>query len=228
MLEISDLKVGYGDGLVVDGVSLQLGRGALAVLGRNGAGKTTLVKAVAGLLKPSAGDVRFEGSSLLLRRPDERIRLGIVYVPQDRPVFADLTVADHFRLAESTAGARRRELSEVLEIFPVLGDRFRQRAGTLSGGQRKFLAVATALVHAPRVLILDEPTEGVWPAVVDELAAVLCSLKESISILLVEQNLPMALTVADNVLVLQRGRVVLEGSPQDVADDPKLQAAIVV
>jgi branched-chain amino acid transport system ATP-binding protein len=149
-------------------------------------------------------------------------------LPQDRPVFADLTVANHFRLAESTAGSRRRDLSEIFEIFPVLGDRFRQRAGTLSGGQRKFLAVATALVHAPRVLVLDEPTEGVWPAVVDELAAVLGSLRESVSILLVEQNLPMALSVADTVLVLQRGRVVLEGPPADVAQDPRLQAALVV
>jgi branched-chain amino acid transport system ATP-binding protein len=226
-LRIRDLRSGYGSGEVLRGVSIDVPGGAVAVLGRNGAGKTTLLQTVMGFIRPSGGTVMFEGRDIGRLAPESIVRLGVSYAPQDGPIFARLTVRDNLVLAHRLAGASRRSLDYVYDLFPVLRRRSKQVSGTLSGGERKFLALGRALIYSPRLLILDEPTEGVWPSVVLDIAHVLSGLKNELSILLVEQNLSVAMDVADYVYVLERGEVLLSGSPAMVAKDPRTMAALV-
>lgn len=226
MLKLDDLKCGYGGGEVIHGVSLTVDKGAVSVLGRNGAGKTTLLQAIMGFVAPTAGSITYDGQEISHLAPEKIVRRGIAYVPQEGLVFARLTVAENLALAGRLAGPTGRAVAEMYEMFPVLGKRGRQYAGSLSGGERKFLGLARALLYAPRLLILDEPTEGVWPSVVSEIGSVLNSLKSQTTLLIVEQNITMALGLSDYVYVLDRGEVLLEGPTDTVSTDPRLLAAV--
>ncbi|WP_201445435.1 ABC transporter ATP-binding protein [Belnapia sp. F-4-1] len=222
LLDVADLQAGYGRSQVLFGLSLGVPRtGAVAILGRNGAGKTTLLKTLAGEIRPSAGSIRLAGEDVTAAPPERRARLGIGHVPQEHAIFARMSVRENLMLG---AGPRadRRAIEEVLEFFPKLGARLGQTAATLSGGERKMLAIGRALLGKPRVLMLDEPTEGVWIGVIDEIAERLIDLSRRMSVILVEQHVELALTVAQAAYVIDRGTVALSGPADHVRNDPAL------
>lgn len=221
-LDVTGLDAGYGRSQVLYGIDMQVPRrGGVAVLGRNGAGKTTLMKAIVGELPLRGGAISLEAREVGKLPTEQRIRLGIGYVPQEHSVFARLSVRDN--LAVGLLGTRdRTALDRVLAIFPKLGQRLSQAAGTLSGGERKMLAIARALLADPRLLLLDEPTEGVWIGVVEEITERLIDLAKEISVIVVEQHLDLALQVASRAYVLDRGRVALSGPSQELRNDPRL------
>jgi branched-chain amino acid transport system ATP-binding protein len=221
-LDIRNLDAGYGRSQVLFDVTMNVPwRGGVAILGRNGAGKTTLMKAIIGELPLLAGSVSLDGRDVGRLPTEQRIRLGFGYVPQEHAVFGRLSVRDNLKVGALTnrdSGA----VNRILEIFPKLGQRMDQVAGTLSGGERKMLAIGRALLSEPRVLLLDEPTEGVWIGVIDEITERLILLAQEIAVVIVEQHLDLALRVASRAYVLDRGRVALAGPAQDVRNDPKL------
>lgn len=221
-LDVTDLDAGYGRSQVLFGINMRVPwRGGVAVLGRNGAGKTTLMKAIVGELQLRGGTVSLGAHDVGRLPTEQRIRLGIGYVPQEHSVFARLSVRDN--LAVGMLGMRdQAALDRVLAIFPKLRERLSQVAGTLSGGERKMLAIARALLGNPRLLLLDEPTEGVWIGVVEEITERLIDLAKEISLIVVEQHLDLALRVASQAYVLDRGRIALSGSSQEVRSDPRL------
>jgi branched-chain amino acid transport system ATP-binding protein len=221
-LDVTGLDAGYGRSQVLYGIDMQVPRrGGVAVLGRNGAGKTTLMKAIVGELPLRGGAISLDAREVGKLPTEQRIRLGIGYVPQEHSVFARLSVRDN--LAVGLLGTRdRAALDRVLAIFPKLGQRMSQAAGTLSGGERKMLAIARALLANPRLLLLDEPTEGVWIGVVEEITERLIDLAKEISVIVVEQHLDLALQVASQAYVLDRGRVALSGPSQELRNDPRL------
>jgi branched-chain amino acid transport system ATP-binding protein len=221
-LDVTGLDAGYGRSQVLYGIDMQVPRrGGVAVLGRNGAGKTTLMKAIVGELPLRGGAISLDAREVGKLPTEQRIRLGIGYVPQEHSVFARLSVRDN--LAVGLLGTRdRTALDRVLAIFPKLGQRLSQAAGTLSGGERKMLAIARALLADPRLLLLDEPTEGVWIGVVEEITERLIDLAREISVIVVEQHLDLALQVASQAYVLDRGRVALSGPSQELRNDPRL------
>ena len=221
-LNIQSVDAGYGRSQVLFGVSMAVPwRGGVAILGRNGAGKTTLMKAIVGELPLLSGAVSLDGRSVGALPTEQRIRLGVGYVPQEHSVFGRLSVRDNLAVGALT-NRDSQAVNRVLEIFPKLGQRMDQVAGTLSGGERKMLAIGRALLSNPRVLLLDEPTEGVWIGVIEEITERLILLAKDIAIVIVEQHLDLALRVADRAFVLDRGRVALSGSAQEVRDDPRL------
>ncbi len=221
-LEVRGLCTSYGRSQVLFDVGLSAPRrGGIAILGRNGAGKTTLLKTIVGELTPSAGAVAFDGRDALHLPTEKRIRLGIGYVPQEYAVFSRLSVREN--LAVGALESRDRHAAErVLALFPKLGQRLGQAAGTLSGGERKMLAIGRALLSNPRLLLLDEPTEGVWIGVIEEIAERLMALVKDIAVVIVEQHLDLALRVAGYAYVLDRGRVALEGPSAQIRGDPRL------
>jgi len=223
-LDITDLETGYGRSQVLFGVSMHVPwRGGVAVLGRNGAGKTTLMKAIVGELSVNGGAIGLDRRPMAGLSTEQRIRRGIGYVPQEHAVFARLSVRDNLAVGLLSAQDRN-ALDRVLAIFPKLGQRLDQAAGTLSGGERKMLAIARALLPDPRLLLLDEPTEGVWIGVVEEITERLIDLAKQIAVVVVEQHLDLALRVASRAYVLDRGRVALSGPSQDIRNDPRLLA----
>jgi branched-chain amino acid transport system ATP-binding protein len=223
-LDITDLETGYGRCQVLFGVSMHVPRrGGVAVLGRNGAGKTTLMKAIVGELSVNGGAIGLDRRPMAGLSTEQRIRRGIGYVPQEHAVFARLSVRDNLAVGLLSAQDRN-ALDRVLAIFPKLGQRLDQAAGTLSGGERKMLAIARALLPDPRLLLLDEPTEGVWIGVVEEITERLIDLAKQIAVVVVEQDLDLALRVASRAYVLDRGRVALSGQSQDIRNDPRLLA----
>jgi urea transport system ATP-binding protein len=221
-LDVRHLDAGYGRSQVLFDVNMGVPwRGGVAVLGRNGAGKTTLMKTIVGELTSLKGELFFDGRDITRHRTEERVRSGIGYVPQEHSVFARLSVRDNLAvgaLFNRSAAAMER----VLTIFPKLGQRLDQPAGTLSGGERKMLAIGRAMLGDPRLLLLDEPTEGVWVGVIEEITERLIELAKEIAVVIVEQHLDLALRVADYAYVLDRGRVALQGSSGEVRDDPEL------
>ncbi len=222
-LDIRHLDAGYGRSQVLFDITLGIPwRGGVAVLGRNGAGKTTLMKTIVGELPAWKGEVAFDGRDISRRRTEERVRAGIGYVPQEHSVFARLSVRDNLAvgsLSNKDAGAA---VDRVLAIFPKLGQRLDQPAGTLSGGERKMLAIGRAMLGDPKLLLLDEPTEGVWVGVIEEITERLIELAKEIAVIIVEQHLDLALRVAGYAYVLDRGRVALEGAAADVRNAPEL------
>jgi branched-chain amino acid transport system ATP-binding protein len=232
LLEVRDLHVAYGEGVrALQGVSVHVRSGeVVALIGANGAGKTTLLKAVAGLIAPQAGEVTFAGASLDAVDASDRVKLGVALVPEGRRLFSRLSVAENLTLGSySNADPKHRQemLERIHTLFPVLGERARQRAGTLSGGEAQMLAIARALMSRPRFLMLDEPSLGIMPRLVD---AVMDSLRrlhetEGLTMFLVEQNVPAALDLADRGYVLQTGRVVLEGKSEDLRDSDLVRKA---
>jgi branched-chain amino acid transport system ATP-binding protein len=221
-LEISHLDAGYGRSQVLFDVNVGIPwRGGVAVLGRNGAGKTTLMKAIVGELALTKGELKFDGRDISRRQTEERIRMGIGYVPQEHSVFARLSVRDNLAVG-ALVNRDAAAIDRVLAIFPKLAQRLDQPAGTLSGGERKMLAIARALLGDPKLLLLDEPTEGVWVGVIDEITERLVALAKEIAVVIVEQHLDLALRVADYAYVLDRGRVALQGAAGDVRNDKEL------
>jgi branched-chain amino acid transport system ATP-binding protein len=221
-LDISGLDAGYGRSQVLFGVTLGVPwRGGVAILGRNGAGKTTLMKAIVGELPLLGGSIALDKRQVGQLPTEQRIRLGIGYVPQEHSVFARLSVRDNLAVGAMT-NRDSRAVNRILEIFPKLGQRMDQVAGTLSGGERKMLAIGRALLSDPRLLLLDEPTEGVWIGVIEEITERLILLAKQIAVVIVEQHLDLALQVASHAYVLDRGRVALTGSAAEVRHDPRL------
>ena len=209
LLEISGLRAGYLQGTVLHGVDLGVPRGRIvALLGRNGVGKTTLVTTIMGLLRPTGGTVRLDGANLTGRRPDEIARAGVGLVPQGRRIWPTLTVQEHLDLAARNARrvGRRRSADEMYQLLPRLAERRRQLAGQMSGGEQQMLAIARALVTNPAAVLLDEPSEGLAPRLVDQIGAIIKAMAEDgVAVLLVEQDLHLAFGVADEIAVMARG-----------------------
>ncbi|HZT15716.1 MAG TPA: ABC transporter ATP-binding protein [Gaiellaceae bacterium] len=230
MLEINDLRVAYGRTPALKGVSLTVSRGEIvALVGPNGAGKTTMLAAIFGLVKPSAGAIRLEGKPLLGLSPERVVRLGLSLVPEGRHIFNSLTVAENLAMG-ATARRDRREVrvdtSRMLERFPILAQYRNSPAGRLSGGEQQQLAIARALLARPRLLLLDEPSLGLAPLVIDLVFDVLAELRESgVTILLVEQNAARAIELADRSYVLRTGEVALEGERAELSTTENLEAA---
>jgi branched-chain amino acid transport system ATP-binding protein len=232
LLDVRDLHVSYGTGVrALQGVSLSVRPGeVVALVGANGAGKTTLLKAIAGLVAPDSGDLRFDGQTIRGVEAPDRVTRGIALVPEGRRLFSRLTVAQNLTLGTFTNADqehRRRMLDRVYTMFPILRDRANQRAGTLSGGEGQMLAIARALMSRPRFLMLDEPSLGIMPRLVDAIMDVLGELhrSEGLTMFLVEQNVPAALNLADRGYVLQTGRVVLEGPSRELLDSELVRKA---
>ena len=216
-LHVEGLSSGYGTSKVVNDVSFALAQSeVLAVVGKNGMGKTSLLKTVLGFLPAWQGSVRFAGRDVTQLAPHRKRRLGLVYVPQEHALFQDLTIRDNLRLGLLSDDDFEAGLEQVSQWFPVLTQRLRQRAGTLSGGEQKMLIVARALMAKPAVLLLDEVTEGLQPSLIDRLSDVLTRFRRDIgtSMVVIEQHLPFALGIANRYLVLKRGEIV-EGAAID-------------
>jgi branched-chain amino acid transport system ATP-binding protein len=223
-LVLDGVHAHYGASHVLHGISLALRRGRLlALLGRNGAGKTTTLLAIAGLLKPSAGRIALSGRAIGGLSPEAIARGGVRLCPQGRRVFPSLSVQENLQVAaQRRPGPREWTADRVYELFPLLQPRARQRAGTLSGGEQQMLAIGRALMGNPEVLLLDEPSEGLAPLIVHEVAEGVARLKEEgLSIVLVEQNFTLAMRLADDIVVLNTGAVAMRGSVEEVRADPE-------
>ncbi|GAA2854721.1 urea ABC transporter ATP-binding subunit UrtE [Streptosporangium fragile] len=218
MLSVRDLDAGYGRARVLFGVSLEVEPGRLVcVMGRNGVGKTTLLNTVMGVLPATAGSVVFDGRDVTRLAPHERVRLGMAYVPQGHETFPQLSVLGNLQVTLEAAGGPPEVLEEALETFPRLKPLLKRPAGFLSGGQQQQLAIARALVTRPRLLILDEPTEGIQPSIIIEIEEAIERLHASgLAILLVEQYLDLALRLADRFLILDAGHVVHSGAAEEL------------
>ena len=229
MLHVEDLVVRYGDIRAVKGISFQVERGEiLALVGANGAGKTTTLRALSGML-PCEGSVMLEGRDLRGLSPDEILRLGLSHVPEGRGIFGSLTVMENLQLGawiRRDKAARTRDLGMVMDIFPRLRERATQLAGTLSGGEQQMLAVGRALMSKAKILILDEPSMGLAPKLVQEIFSVIRQLNEKgTTILLVEQNANMALRLAHRACLLETGNLVLEGPASELLTNPRVREA---
>ena len=223
-LVLQGVHAHYGRSHVLHGIDLVLPRGRLlALLGRNGAGKSTTMSAISGLLKPTAGRITLEGRSIETLPPETIARAGLRLVPQGRRIFSSLSVQENLAVAAQRRGSGKPwNVERVFELFPQLKPRHRQRAGTLSGGEQQMLAIGRALMGNPEVLLLDEPSEGLAPLVVAEVAKGIARLKdEGLSILLVEQNFPLAMQLADHVVVLNTGEVALSATAAEVEAHPE-------
>ena len=229
-LEIDGLEVAYGRTVALHGVSMAVGEGqVVCLIGANGAGKTTAMRAISGLVRPRAGRVRFAGQDITGQAAHRIAAAGLRQVPEGRQCFAELTVAENLALGAYLVPSRgevARRQDGVLARFPRLRERLHQLAGSMSGGEQQMLAIGRALMGAPRLLLLDEPSMGLAPLFVEEIFAIIAALKaEGTTILLVEQNASAALDVADHAYVLETGRIVLSGPAAEVAADPAVAAA---
>lgn len=228
MLEVRQLRAGYGGGLVLHELDLEVRTGSLvALLGRNGVGKTTLLKTIMGLVPQRSGDISVDGTSLVGLAPHQRAARGVGFVPQGRQLFLGLSVLENVAAAAPTR--RRSEASrmaaKVLDEFPVLAPKLAAKAGTLSGGQQQMVAIARALVREPKLILLDEPTEGIQPSIVDEIAHLLLRLRDDrgLTLLMAEQNLGFATGLADSLLLMTKGRIVRTLSADELLEDKNLQ-----
>jgi urea transport system ATP-binding protein len=213
-LEIDDVRVGYNRSIVLHGVSVEVpDDGVAAVLGHNGAGKSTLLRAAVGLLTPSSGAIRLDGEDITRRKPHERVARGMTYVPQGQQAFPHLTTAENLQLVADGRKRGKAAIAGALDMFPALRTLSNRRAGLLSGGQRQQLAIARALVTEPRILLLDEPTEGIQPSIVAEIEETILALaaRGGLSVLLVEQHVGFAMRAAQRYYVLEAGRVTSSG-----------------
>jgi len=231
MLEIGNINVAYGDHDVLHDVSIRVARGDfIAVVGPNGAGKTTLFKAISGTARVTAGSIHFDDTDLLSLEPSRRPHLGIAHVPEGRQVFPSLSVEENLRIgAETEAGRQNWTDNEerIYSWFGILAERRQQAAGTLSGGEQQMLAIARGIASAPKLLMLDEPSMGLAPAIADEIFERIITIHEQgeISVLLVEQRVAEALHFATRAYVLETGRVVLEGETEKLRDDDRIRQA---
>ncbi len=231
MLQVEQLSVSYGEAIALERVSITAEAGSVvSIIGANGAGKTTLVNTIAGILRPRAGRILLEGRDLASVPPHRICTHGVAIVPEGRRLFSKLSVLDNLLMG---AYARRGQASGpitlewILELFPVLGERRRQLAGTLSGGEQQMVAIGRALLAQPKLLLLDEPSLGLAPIVVASIFDVIRRINREagVTILLVEQNVPRALELATKVYVLSNGRIVQEGGPEELAQDDRIRQA---
>ncbi|MFT4035258.1 MAG: urea ABC transporter ATP-binding subunit UrtE [Patulibacter sp.] len=231
MLAINDLQVAYGRTQVLFGATLEIAGDELVVLlGRNGVGKSTLMKATMGLMKSFGGTVTFEGEDITGLSPSQRVKRGIAYVPQGREGFPQLTVRDNLNVVlEATAHRQQSAIDEALDLFPRLKPILDRDAGFLSGGQKQQLAIARALITRPKLILLDEPTEGIQPSIIHEIEAAIIEMNKAsgLSILLVEQHLEFALSVGDQYAVMEHGEIVNSG-PADAAAADTVRQLIAV
>jgi len=225
LLELTDVHAHYGSAPVLQGVTLSVDAGeVVSIFGRNGAGKTTTLKTVMGWLKPSSGSIRFDGEPIGGAAPDRIFARGIGFIPEDRRIFATLSVEENlalglFRVWRTPRRERARRLDRVYALFPRLAERRRQAGKTLSGGEQQMLAIGRALVSEPKLLLVDEPSEGLAPLVVNEIFAAIGRMREErIALLLVEQNVRRAAAISTSCCVLEKGRIILSGPPSIVAD----------
>ncbi len=231
-LDVREITAGYGSITVLRQLSLSLGEaGILGVLGRNGMGKTTLIRTLAGLIVPSEGTVTLNGQDITRLPPHERASLGVTTVVQDRGIFPRLTVLENLEMGRTASGrVKRNRQVEVLDYFPRLGERLGQLAGTLSGGEQQMLAIGRGLMTDPSVLLLDEPSDGIMPTLVQQIGETLAEInrREGTTIVLVEQNLPMVFSMAQYCIVLEKGRLVAEGSCEEVSRSEVLQEYLAI
>ena len=228
MLELTDVDVRYGNIRALRGVSLRVAQGELvALIGSNGAGKTTTLRTISGLLRPTEGAITFEGADISRAATDRIVALGISHCPEGRRIFGGLTVGENLRLGAVSRSDRRaiaEDLEMVLGLFPLLQERLSQAGGTLSGGEQQMLAIGRALMSRPRLLLLDEPSLGLAPLMVERIFATIGELKaQGRTILLVEQNVHHALDIADRAYVLETGRVTLDGPADQLRRNPKVE-----
>ena len=230
MLKIEDLVVKYGGITAVKDISLEIGEGeTVALIGANGAGKSSTLNAVSGLLRIASGTIAFDGKDITGVSPDKIVEMGLVQVPEGRQIFTRLTVEENLRMGafvnrDKADAERNRE--RVLSLFPILKERARQSAGTLSGGEQQMLAIGRALMSSPKMLLLDEPSMGLSPIMTQEVFHVLRSLKdENITIFIVEQNAYDALELADRAYIMETGTIALEGRSADLINDERVKNA---
>ena len=231
LLTVDGLRSGYGGKPVLQGVDLSVrDREVTAVIGRNGVGKSTLMKAVIGLLPATEGTIRFNGADIGTETPHVRARRGIGYVPQGRDVFPRMSVEENLRVGLSISGARTADFDSVYAYFPILKERRRQAAGTLSGGQQQQLAIGRVLVGQPTLLLLDEPSEGIQPSIVQDIARIVVELnrKTGLTVVLVEQNIDMIRAMAQRCYVMDKGRVVAELTPAMLDDSEVVRRYLAV
>ncbi|MDR5880114.1 ABC transporter ATP-binding protein [Caballeronia sp. LZ032] len=223
LLEVSGVEAGYGGGRVLNGVSLSIGRGEmLALIGRNGVGKTTLMRALIGLVPLDAGEIVLDGTAIGHEKPYVRAQQGMGYVPQGREIFGALTVAENLQVGAQANRAKAAQMRErVVDYFPILKQRYAQKAGTMSGGEQQQLAIARALISAPKVLLLDEPSEGIQPSIVDLIGETLQQIarETGIGVVLVEQDMGMVERIATRCCVMDKGRIVETLSPAQLGDE---------
>ena len=230
LLEARNLHIGYGDAIAVWDVSLDVGAGEIvSVIGPNGAGKTTLINAIAGLLRCRQGELRFDGVDMTSVRAHDYCSHGIALVPEGRRLFAKMSVEENLELGcylRAARAQRDRTLERVYSLFPVLRDKRAQLAGELSGGQQQMVAIGRALMARPRIVLFDEPSLGLAPTVVDDMFEIIARVRgEGAAVLLVEQNVLKALGIADRAYVLEQGRIVSTGLPDDLLKQPHIREA---
>ena len=229
LLDVRDLRAGYGETEVLRGIDLRIAQGEIvAVLGSNGVGKSTLNRTLSGVLRARGGSISFEGHDLSHERPQAIVARGLIHVPEGRRVFPNLSVGENLDLGSYRRGARNRgrNRERVFSIFPRLYERRAQRAGTLSGGEQQMLAIGRGLMAEPRLMIMDEPSLGLSPILVEELFALIRRINgDGVSILLVEQNVVQSLELANRAYILAEGKFVMSGRAEDIGADPELKRA---
>jgi branched-chain amino acid transport system ATP-binding protein len=229
LLAVQGLRAGYGETEVLRGIDLEVGAGEIvAVLGSNGVGKSTLNRTISGILRPCAGAIRFDGDAIEREKPSAIVARGLIHVPEGRRIFPNLTVRENLDLGSYRRAAERRAQNRerVFAIFPRLAERQSQHAGTLSGGEQQMLAIGRGLMAEPRLIILDEPSLGLSPLLVEELFALIAGIHaDGVAILLVEQNVVQSLEVADRAYILAEGHFVMSGTAAEIGADPELKRA---
>ena len=230
LLELKNIEISYGDVKAVWDASLFVDKGSIvALVGANGAGKTSLLKAISGIIKASVGEILFEGTDITKMRPQKIVDMGISHVPEGRRLFSKLTVYENLRLGAYPSRARTdfdASLDRAYEMFPVLKDRTHQQAGSLSGGEQQMLAIARGLMSQPSILMLDEPSMGLSPIIVQTMFELIQTLNEQgVTILLVEQNVHQALKIADHAYVLKTGKIEMNGPGAELLTNPEVQQA---
>ncbi|MFO1391103.1 MAG: ABC transporter ATP-binding protein [Agitococcus sp.] len=227
LLTVKNLQIAYGGIQAVKGISFEIKQGELvSLIGANGAGKTSTLNCLGGLLKPASGEISYQGQNLLTIPTHDRVKHGLALVPEGRGIFSKLTVAENLRMGAYHRQLAKDELEQAYQRFPRLHERKEQLAGTLSGGEQQMLAIVRALLSKPKLLLLDEPSMGLAPIMVEKIFSTISEVtKEGVAVLLVEQNAKAALALAQRAYVMESGVISLEGNANDLAADPRVRAA---